>query len=174
MISKKEYILENALTLFATEGYSSTSTSKVAKHAKVSEGLIFRHFKNKEGLLEAVLQQGHEKAKVLFEKFNDLADPKEIIKAFVNLPFSIPETEKPFWKLLYTLKWQTDKYESDITKTTELLLEGAFRELGYENPAAEARLILLLVDGVAMTILLKSPADLESIRTSIFEKYQLQ
>ena len=45
MTEKQESILQAALKLFATEGYASTSTNKVAKVAGVSEGLIFHHFK---------------------------------------------------------------------------------------------------------------------------------
>ena len=44
MIDRKEKILQSALELFAKEGFTATSTSKIAKHAGVSEGLIFRHF----------------------------------------------------------------------------------------------------------------------------------
>ena len=66
MTSKKENILNAALELFALEGYYATSTSAIAKKAGVSEGLIFRHFKNKEGLLEAIFQMGEEQVKVIF------------------------------------------------------------------------------------------------------------
>ena len=44
MTEKQENILKAALQLFAKEGFYATSTSKVAKLAGVSEGLIFRHF----------------------------------------------------------------------------------------------------------------------------------
>ena len=49
MTEKQKNIVNAALELFAKEGFKSTSTSKVAKKARVSEGLIFRHFKNKDG-----------------------------------------------------------------------------------------------------------------------------
>ncbi len=58
MTEKQEKILQSALELFAKEGFHATSTNKVAKHAGVSEGLIFRHFGNKEGLLQAILAEG--------------------------------------------------------------------------------------------------------------------
>ena len=47
MTDKQKHILESALTLFSENGYSAVSTSLIAKHANVSEGLIFRHFKDK-------------------------------------------------------------------------------------------------------------------------------
>ena len=54
MTNKKEKILLTALELFANEGFKSVTTSKIAKEAGVSEGLIFRHFENKKGLLNAL------------------------------------------------------------------------------------------------------------------------
>ena len=46
-MSKKKIILETALELFSRNGYSTTSTAKIAKTAGVSEGLIFKHYENK-------------------------------------------------------------------------------------------------------------------------------
>jgi AcrR family transcriptional regulator len=51
MTEKKELILQTALRLFSEQGYEATPTNRIAKEAGVSEGLIFRHFENKEGLL---------------------------------------------------------------------------------------------------------------------------
>ena len=48
MTDKQEKILQAALELFAKEGFKGTSTNKIAKKAGVSEGLIFRHFENKD------------------------------------------------------------------------------------------------------------------------------
>ena len=60
MTDKQLNILKIALQLFANEGFHATSTSRIAKEAGVSEGLIFRHFINKEGLLRAILKQGED------------------------------------------------------------------------------------------------------------------
>ncbi len=62
MTDKKEKILQAALELFAEEGFKPTSTSKIAKKAGVSEGLIFSHFCNKDGLLQAIIKEGEEQA----------------------------------------------------------------------------------------------------------------
>jgi AcrR family transcriptional regulator len=59
-MDKKEKILTVALALFSSQGFDSTSTSLIAKKAEVSEGLIFRHFTNKEGLLMAIMEKAKE------------------------------------------------------------------------------------------------------------------
>lgn len=50
-MSRKNNIINAAVSLFAQNGYSATPTSAVAKKAGVAEGLIFHHFKNKAGIL---------------------------------------------------------------------------------------------------------------------------
>ena len=46
MTEKQISILESALELFSSKGFDAVPTSLIAKQAGVSEGLIFRHFKN--------------------------------------------------------------------------------------------------------------------------------
>lgn len=55
MISKKEAILEAASRLFAEKGYNETSMSELAHITGVAQGTIFYHFKNKEALFLAIL-----------------------------------------------------------------------------------------------------------------------
>src|SRR2546428_13567979 len=53
----REKILETAMRLFSTQGYSNTSLSQVAKDAQVSKALIFWHFENKEKLFRTAIQR---------------------------------------------------------------------------------------------------------------------
>jgi len=46
----KEDILKAAIAEFGKVGYAAASTNEIVKNAKVSKGLLFHHFKNKEGL----------------------------------------------------------------------------------------------------------------------------
>lgn len=52
---KMKDILQTSLHLFSEKGYSNTSTSDIAKSAKVAEGTIFKHFGSKENLLYSTL-----------------------------------------------------------------------------------------------------------------------
>ena len=53
--AQKEKILQGALKLFATKGYFNTSVSDIANKLKISKGLLYNYFDNKERLLnEAV------------------------------------------------------------------------------------------------------------------------
>lgn len=53
---KQTLIFQSAIDLFSKQGYANTSTKEISEHAGVSEGSIFRKFKNKEELLMAILE----------------------------------------------------------------------------------------------------------------------
>jgi len=173
MTEKQEKILQAALQLFAQEGYHATSTSKVAKAAHVSEGLIFRHFKNKEGLMQAILNEGENRFRSLFADIVLETDPKEVIRKTITITNKIDKAEYNFWKLQFKLKWEL---EIDVDKKMEPLkmaLTNAFNKLNYEFPEKEAQLLLLFIDGLSTTILKGSELDPKKMTDFLLEKYKL-
>lgn len=172
MTKKQQSIFNTALELFATEGVDATSTSKIAKVAGVSEGLIFRHFTNKEGLLQAILDQGMNKASEYFQLIQLEKEPKIRIRKALELPFNIPEEEYNFWRLVYTLKWQRGSMQTEEMTEFRTALADAFEQLNYANPSAEARLVETIIDGIATEVLLKD-LNAKPLLNCILDKYNL-
>jgi AcrR family transcriptional regulator len=54
---RREQILDVATLLFARQGFQGTKTKEIARHAGVTEALIFRHFPSKEALYWAVIKR---------------------------------------------------------------------------------------------------------------------
>ncbi len=175
MADKKEKILEAALELFAKDGFKATSTSKVARKAGVSEGLIFRHFNNKEGLLNAILKEGEEKAKILFADVVLETDPKLVIEKTLNMGLSMigDEAAADFWKLQYKIKWETEQYGEHKMEPLEMALSNAFTKLGYKDPEMEARLFLLVLDGLATRYYLSKNFDVQGVTAFLRSKYKV-
>lgn len=174
MTSKQLSIIGAALKLFAEEGFDAVSTSKIAKSAGVSEGLIFKHFTNKKGLLDSIITYGMEMLSTYFEEIVRETDPKKAITQLIELPFNIKEEEHDFWRLLYALKWQRKTYDTTVTDNIKLLAEQSFTELGSKHPKVEANILLITLDGLATSILLKE--DMEGkhqIIASIKQKFNL-
>jgi AcrR family transcriptional regulator len=155
MTDKQVAILQTALELFSKKGFDAVSTNLIAKEAGVSEGLIFRHFQNKVGLLNAVMQMGKEKVEPLLASIVELPDSAKRVQAIMELPFHIGEQDYPFWRLIYSLKWQNDFYDDEMSKPTKDILVKALTDLKYADADAEADLIMSYVDGFATTVLLK-------------------
>lgn len=53
----KEKIIQAATNLFYENSYELTATKEIAKEAGVSEALVFKYFKNKQNLLNVVLEE---------------------------------------------------------------------------------------------------------------------
>lgn len=54
-MSKKQNIIDNAIQLFASQGFDATPSIQIALAAGVTEPLIFYHFKNKGGLFAHII-----------------------------------------------------------------------------------------------------------------------
>lgn len=173
MTNKKENILQTALELFASEGYASVSTNSIAKKAGVSEGLIFRHFESKKGLLDAIVKDGEQRMKEVLTPFFQAMSPGEIIRTFILLPFQTEESEYDYWKLQYKLKWEPEYNAPEKMKPVEEKLAQAFRELEFENPVLEAQLLIQIFDSIAVGILRDGKAGQEPLLQLLLTKYDL-
>lgn len=64
---KEKIIVQSAIKLFSSRGYHATKMDDVAKQAKMSKGLIYFYFKNKEDLYMAVTKKAFEQLNVVFK-----------------------------------------------------------------------------------------------------------
>lgn len=55
----KERILEKTFTLFHKQGYNATGINQIIEEAKVAKASFYQHFKSKEDLCVAFLEQRH-------------------------------------------------------------------------------------------------------------------
>lgn len=68
MENTEQRILDAALRVFASEGYTGATTRKIAEEADVAEVTLFRKFKSKENLLKEVLTNN----RTVFSSLDDL------------------------------------------------------------------------------------------------------
>lgn len=104
-LSSHDRILQSARTLFANQGYENTTTSQIARTAGTSESQLIKHFGSKEGLLEAIFDQGWQRL----------------------LPAVLPLLEKsptPFHKLAGLTDLMFQALEADQDMRALFLLEG--------------------------------------------------
>lgn len=173
MTDKKEKILQTALQLFAKEGFYATSTSKIAKVAEVSEGLIFRHFGNKEGLLQTILNEGEIKMKTLLFDIVMETEPKEVIRKAIEMTGKVDKADYDFWKLQFKLKWELEINSDKKMEPLQLALTNAFQKLNYESPQLEAQLIILFIDSLGSSVLKGSNVNANDIIDLLLKKYEL-
>ena len=178
MTDKQLRIVEVALDLFAQQGYASTPTSQIAQAAGVSEGLIFRHFINKEGLLDAIVKQGLAEVKNLAPQVLHEKDPHRVLAQAIELPIQLIRNHPRFWRLQASLKYQqadmAQKYDdSDVLVQLKAAVEEAFRQLKYPNPRAETRLLLIILNGLMTELADEDHIDQEALVNFVKSKYNL-
>ena len=173
MTEKQENILQAALILFAKEGYHATSTSKVAKAAGVSEGLIFRHFGNKEGLLQAILEEGERRLKDLFVDIVMETEPKSVIRKTIEMTGKIDKSDYDFWKLQFKLKWELEVSGDKKMEPLKMALTNAFSKLNYDSPELEAQLLILFIDALGSAVLKGSELNVEEMTQFLLTKYNI-
>lgn len=171
MTDKKENILNAALELFANEGYNAVSTSKIAKVAGVSEGLIFRHFENKKALLDAIMEDAERRINETFAHVIFESNPKKVIQKTIELPFAIDQSEYDFWKLQFKLKWEPGYYNPNKMKPLVDKLTWAFAALGFESPENEALLLTQILDTISIGILRDGIEQQLPLKSFILSKY---
>lgn len=165
MTEKKEKIIAAALKLFAKNGFIATSTRKIAHQACVSEGLIFRHFQNKEGLLNAIIENGKDRLQSVFASIIFENDPKKMIKKTIEVPFEVLKNDQEYWRLQYKLKWELTEYDNSKYEPLIHALTEGFRKLEYQNPELEAEFLVLYIDGFGASLLkgiIKNPQEMKN------------
>lgn len=179
MTEKQETILSVALRLFAERGYENTPTSLIAREAGVSEGLIFRHFENKDGLLRALVAEGQTRVQALMDQITRQTDPRQIIAQTIDLPQRLIDEEREFWRLQFAMKYKsaqaaTLKAQSNYYGTLLVALTQAFASLGYPEPVRETELLILLLEGLGSAILTQAEGlDVSATVHFIKSKYNV-
>lgn len=74
-----EKIVSAAIHCFAKKGYNDTKTADIAREAKVSEGTLYNHFKDKLALFIAVVERINS---VIEEEFNLESSEEDVIERY--------------------------------------------------------------------------------------------
>src|SRR5262245_18627836 len=92
---KYEAILRAAARVFARSGYFNAKVSDVARTAGVADGTVYLYFKNKDDLLTSIFSWAMgEFISSAKSALADVADPREKLRRFAHLHFSLLEEER--------------------------------------------------------------------------------
>ena len=172
-MDKKTIILKVALQLFSEAGYAATSTRMISKQAAVSEGLIFRHYQNKEGLLNAVYAEGKTKIKELYAPILKLEHPKVFLKQLMSVPFLIKDDNISLWRFFYNQQWYDPQLYRFTTKELYDRVFDSFKLLDCKDPQTETETFFVLLEGIITNVLLTKTALTFSIVENVIRKFDL-
>lgn len=125
MEQKREKILQQAIILFAEQGYESTTIAKVAKAAGVSFGSVFTYFENKDQLFyHAVTEPLETKYKTAMLDFDPEAeDLLSEIKSMIEKHIRIFIEMRTYLQLVVQVIGQHTKFPEPFKVLDEFSLE---------------------------------------------------
>ena len=145
---KRDKIINSALEGFSSQGITATTTKSIASSAGVSEALIFKYFKNKDGLVDAILEIAKKRGEALMENWNESEHPKIKIKSIIQSALSIDNQDLKLILFLIQFKDMSFLTRWDFAlKFNEDLLK-VFRQLGHSDPETECSVFWMQMYGI--------------------------
>jgi AcrR family transcriptional regulator len=147
-------VLQSALELFASRGYSATPVDAIADAAGVSVGVLYYHFKNKPAVLQSIFEQSLADVHATFTAADHEPEARRRLPALLRSAGAIVPRQRYFWSVWYGLRMQRDVLASlgpsvvQFTAAIVRTLEGYLRDIGWPEPAIEARLLFAQIDGM--------------------------
>jgi len=123
----RQRIIEATINLISKIGHSEFTTTLVAKEARVSQGIIFHYFKNKEKLLLSAIQYEIERfTELAIERIGGEKDPlrkiEKVAFAYSEMAMSIGPVFQVILRRLKLFGSSAEKIEEvDLSKLHELL-----------------------------------------------------
>ena len=112
VMSTKEKILDAALTLFAENGYDGTSVEQIANIVGIKAPSLYKHYKGKEDILNALIDSAEVRYEEMFGSENNIG--------------KLPQSQEEFIKLTME-RISFTMLDPMIRKTRMLLVQEQFR-----------------------------------------------
>jgi AcrR family transcriptional regulator len=154
-------LVSAASAAFAEHGADDASLEEIARRAGVGIGTLYRHFPNRQALLEAVYR---DQVDVLSDRAGQLsssADPGAALEEWLRALVSFGRTKRN----LTTAMLATLDKDSELLSTCSLIMRGAAgtllkraQEAGVVRADADATDLLRLVHAVSMAVE-REPSD---------------
>jgi len=121
-LSPKERILIAGKRLFAVLGYENTTLEAICRESNTTEAQLFKHFGSKEGLLEAIFEDGWGKLRLRLAALQTLSSPRKKLKKLGMLMIQL-FGEDPQLRDLMLLEGRRIRRESKM-----VMLTASYRE----------------------------------------------
>src|SRR5260370_27811936 len=110
-------LIATAKAMFSANGYDNTSTSELVREAGTSESQLIKHFGSKEGLLEAIFEEGWSKLDFVFVAARVSTNPAHRLRMIFELVTEGFQNDPAMLELMLLEGRPIRKGQSDIMMT---------------------------------------------------------
>lgn len=103
MNGNRQNIINATERLLQTHGLARLTTSKIAQEAKVAEGLIYHHFKDKAELIFEVVQNRMQEAKNLMQNLPLEVGKRTLLENLENILFAVYHAYHEITPIIYSI-----------------------------------------------------------------------
>lgn len=172
-------IIQSAMALFARHGYTNTSVRRIAEHAGIAQGLMYRYFASKAALLLTILLTFLDEVQHLLTTAAAVRDPHARLEQIIRVSFATIQQNPQRWSLFYAIRTQPEVLEAfgernqTFTRQMLALLAEPFAQLGAADPQTEAIILFGSIDGVAQQYVYQPDLfPLDDVVACLVEKYR--
>lgn len=150
----KPNIIASTLTLYLKGGLDAVSMRKVADHAGLSAMAAYRHFKNKEDLLNHVMMEGFRRFQDYFSRAKAIPDPIASLKLCMTLYAEFAQDQPEFYEMLFMAKLRSN--DPQLEERSQQQIQMALLFLGERVKKCVASGLIRPVDSKACALRLWS------------------
>jgi TetR/AcrR family transcriptional repressor of nem operon len=151
---KRERLVEAAKELIHHQGFKQTTLADIAEASGVPLGNVYYYFKTKDEIGAAVIEQRGREIADFFQRLDDLDDPLERLRAFLDLPVAMRESVAKHGCPIGSLCQELDKDRSPLSQQADALLRRQlewttrqFQALGSADARDQAQRFLSMLQG---------------------------
>jgi TetR/AcrR family transcriptional regulator, fatty acid metabolism regulator protein len=184
--ARRAQIIESAIETIATLGFAKASLAQIAKHARISKGVISYHFAGKDELIEQVVTQIYTAgAYFMGPKLQAESTPSGMLRAYIesNVAYMQAHPQRIIALVEIFMNFRTaegkphygvDDNESIVAPLEEILRwgqqEGEFRDFSTRVMAVTIR---SAIDSIPAQMILHPNLDLESYARELVTLFDL-
>src|SRR5215472_4426611 len=158
--SIRERLLESGKILFSVHGFEYTSADAIARQANTDEAQLIKHFGSKEGLLEAIFDQGWQTLDFISQAIKELPSPADKLRRLFELVLQALDRDQALKELML---FEGRRIRKAGTGSDILVTSGYLR-----FSAAVEQVLTDLIAGTPLSQRV-SPASLTSAMIGMFE-----
>jgi AcrR family transcriptional regulator len=105
---RRSQIMDVAMEHFASQGYHNTTVTHIARHAKISKGLLYLYFDSKEQLLFKIVERSLNQISEYLDPDKDGFLTEQEFELFVRKFFHVLREKRTFWQLFFQMILQKE------------------------------------------------------------------
>ena len=163
---RKEQIVRAALEIIGKDGIQGLTTSGIAKAVGISEANIYRHFKNKDAILTATVEDLEDNISNILKKVTTREiSPLDKLRQIFKLHLSHIQENKGVPRLVFSSELH---FRQDLRDKLSSLIDGYLKMLtGILDEGVEDGSVKSVIDTTAMARLFVGMIQLSALRWSL-------